>query len=586
MVDGAGWLSQKLIIFVRYPMKSLSTQLSFLFQNKEIKQNLPLLFKIFGILLAMLLVYTVIFHLIMVYAEGENHSWVTGLYWTLTVMSTLGFGDITFQTDIGRIFSIVVLITGIIMVLIVLPFAFIRFFYAPYLEEQIRMRAPRSLPEDTENHVIICSHNSMTQPLISRLERDNIDYVLIEPDPAAAASWISEGIKTVVGEVDNKETYANIQAARASLILANRDDMMNTNITLTVREVAPDVPIAAISSDENASDILELSGSTHVLPLKQWLGEQLANRVNAQGADLHMIGEYETLKIAELSVQNTPFCGKTVRETRLREETGISIIGVWDRGPLSAAQPNKLLGESSVPVLMGTESQFEELDALLKSGGEDNVHGVLLIGGGTVGAAAARALAAKNVPVHLVERDPARCKKLESVCANVFQGDAADYDLLTEAGIAEAPAVLLTTNDDAVNVYLTAYCRRLNPKLRIVSRITFERNLEAMYRAGADFVLSYSTLGIDAISSIIKGKELIVLGEGVDIFARKLPPSLEGKTLAVSGIGAMTGLNVVALQHGEELVTNLLPTTELEHDMKLLLVGSDEQVQRFSEIYG
>ena len=109
-------------------MKTLSTQLSYFLQNKEIKQNLPILLKYVGALVAVIVVFTVIFHFIMLYAEGEEHSWITGLYWTLTVMSTLGFGDITFQSDIGRLFSVIVLITGIVMLLIVLPFAFIRFF--------------------------------------------------------------------------------------------------------------------------------------------------------------------------------------------------------------------------------------------------------------------------------------------------------------------------------------------------------------------------------------------------------------------------------------------------------------------------
>ncbi len=37
-------------------------------------------------------------------AEGQDHSWITGVYWTLTVMSTLGFGDITFATDLAAAF--------------------------------------------------------------------------------------------------------------------------------------------------------------------------------------------------------------------------------------------------------------------------------------------------------------------------------------------------------------------------------------------------------------------------------------------------------------------------------------------------
>ena len=51
--------------------------------------------------------------------------------------------------------------------------------------------------------------------------------------------------------------------------------------------------------------------------------------------------------------------------------------------------------------------------------------------------------------------------------------------------------MLLTTNDDAMNIYLAVYCRKLNRDLRIVSRITHERNVEAIHRAGADFVLRF-----------------------------------------------------------------------------------------------
>lgn len=389
----------------------------------------------------------------------------------------------------------------------------------------------------------------------------------------------------VIGEIDNKETYENVRAHQARLVVANRDDIVNTNITLTVREVAPDVPIAAVSADANAVDILELSGVTHVLPLKRWLGEQLANRVNAQQAGLHPIGEYGDLKLAELPVHNTPLAGKTVRQTRLREETGVSIIGVWERGPLESANPNRMLTDASVPVVMGAEEQLERLDAMLAQY-DVNPNPVLVIGGGTVGEAAVRALIEKDVPVHLVERDSARCKQLHKLCENVFCGDASDYALLQEAGIAEAPSVLLTTNDDAVNIYLTSYCRRLNAELRIVSRITHTRNLDAIYRAGADFVLSYATLGLDAIISILRGKKLLVLGEGVDLFARKVPPSLHGKTLAQSGIGAQTGMSVVALKRDDETISRLAPTIELEPGMEMLLIGSNEQVQRFVEMYG
>jgi Trk K+ transport system NAD-binding subunit len=106
--------------------------------------------------------------------------------------------------------------------------------------------------------------------------------------------------------------------------------------------------------------------------------------------------------------------------------------------------------------------------------------------------------------------------RLASGVEGVFAGDAADRRVLEGAGILKARSVLLTTNEDAMNIYLAVYCRRLNARLRIVSRITHERNLEAIHRAGADFVLSYTTLGIEAVMSLLRGYPPVLLGEGVE----------------------------------------------------------------------
>jgi voltage-gated potassium channel len=233
---------------------------------------------------------------------------------------------------------------------------------------------------------------------------------------------------------------------------------------------------------------------------------------------------------------------------------------------------------------VGTDEQLQTLNERI-SPYDTNPHPVLVIGGGTVGRAAIRALNERGVPVHLVEQQKERCQALDEHCEEVFWGDASDYDLLYEAGIAQAPSVLLTTNDDAVNIYLAAYCRRLNLDLRVVSRITHERNLEAIHRAGADFVLSYVTLGAEAVYSAIKDKRLVVLGEGVDVVTRDVPPALQGHTLAESEIGARTGLSVVAIEHDDTFVTNLTGDTTLPPDGHLLMIGTEAQASAFVETF-
>src|ERR671913_624385 len=128
-------------------MKFLPSQLAYLTNDREARGNLRALAKYLGFLAGLMGVYTVLFHIIKLNVEHEQHSWITGLYWTLVVMSTLGFGDITFTSDTGRLFSIVVLLSGVVFLLVMLPFLFIRLFYAPWLEARVRLRAPAALQD-------------------------------------------------------------------------------------------------------------------------------------------------------------------------------------------------------------------------------------------------------------------------------------------------------------------------------------------------------------------------------------------------------------------------------------------------------
>ena len=82
-------------------MKYLSSQFSVLFPEGETRTNLAALLKYLVFLVLLVSFYAVVFHVIMVRIEGQQHSWITGFYWTLVVMTTLGFGDITFTSDPG-----------------------------------------------------------------------------------------------------------------------------------------------------------------------------------------------------------------------------------------------------------------------------------------------------------------------------------------------------------------------------------------------------------------------------------------------------------------------------------------------------
>lgn len=568
-------------------MKFLPSQFAYLLSRHESRQNLTAFAKFLLVLGGIIVVYAELFHLVMRHVENKEHSWLTGLYWTLTVMTTLGFGDITFQTDLGRFFSIVVLLTGVVLLLTVLPFTFIRYFYAPWIEAQIHLRAPRELPAETKGHVVIVEYDDIAKSLITRLDVHGTPYVVVEPDPTVAARLVTEGVKVVSGDVDNVETYRAARAESALLVVANLSDAINTNVTLTVREQCPKVPIVAIVEDHDAVDIVRLAGASLVLPLKHRLGAHLAARARG-GARASVIGSFGALRVAEIAVHATELAGKTVRETDLRKRTGLHVVGYWQRGRLLPALPDAVLEDHHTAVVVGREEHLAALDTLLADdpGRTPTLAPVLVIGSGKVGRAAARALKDMGLAVHVIERDPKEADRARPIADQVTVGDAADLHDLEKAGLLDASNVILSANDDAMNIYLAVYCRKLRPDVHIVSRITHERNIESIHRAGADFVLSYTTLGVRYLMSFMQSREPVILGEGVDLDVLHVSSSLAGKTLAESGIGKETGLIVVAMRRGGEVDTEPKASTVLDAEAELIVVGSPEQRLAFKRRYG
>ena len=563
-------------------MKFLPSQLAFLLEEREARRNLKGFAGYLALMAATIGVYSVLFHVIME-LEGQDHSWLTGLYWTLTVMSTLGFGDITFHSDLGRGFTVFVLISGVIMLLIVLPFTFIQSFYAPWLRAQLHTRAPRSAPEDVRDHVILCRNDDIAQGLIPQLDDLGIPYVLLEPDPTIAADLYTDDYSVVARSPEGPKTWKVCRASEARLIVANHDDATNTNITLTVREVASDVPIVALADQADSVDILQMSGATRVLPLKLDLGEHLASRVTVGARSAHRLGRFEDLVIAEFPINGTALTGRTIRDTRLRALTGLNIVAVWERGRMLPAGPDTVLSDHSVPVIVGTEEQLMELDALFVIY-TPNENPVLVIGGGTVGRETARVLRKRGAKVTILDSNPALRDSLADDADRVVIGDAANIDTVTAAGVEGAPAVVLTTNDDAVNIYLTVYCQKLNPEALIVSRISHDWNLEAIHRAGADFSLSHTALTIKSLMAIIQRRELVVLSEDTEVLSKRVPEKLVGKSLGESQIGALTGLNVIAIKTPGGTNANPPASLELPEDGELVMIGTAEQHQRFREL--
>lgn len=562
-------------------MKTFATLLLHYLRGRASRRNLAVLARMLLLLAALIALYSTIFHYLMLWEDPpQRYSWITGIYWTLTVMSTLGFGDITFHTDLGRIFSIVVLMSGTVFILILLPFTFIQFAYAPWMEAQAAARAPRKLPEQTEGHVVLTRYGPVDAALVKKLTQYQYPYVILVSDLDEALRLHDLDLRVVVGELDDPQTYRDIRLEKAALVATTHNDVVNTTVAFTAREVCAEVPVVATARSAASVDVLELAGATRVIQLADMMGQSLARRVIGRDAKAHVIGRFDGLLIAEAIAADTPLVDRTLREVRLRDHANVSVVGVWERGQFQSPGPDTRITRSSVLVLAGSQDQLTDYDGLFCIY-RGSAEPVVILGGGRVGRATAQALAEQGYDYRIVERLAERIKDREKT----IHGDAAELAVLKRAGILNTPAVVITTHDDDLNVYLTLYCRRLRDDVQIISRATLERTVGKLHRAGADFVISEASMGANAAFNLLRRTDILLLSEGLDVFKAPVPGSLAGKTLASSDLRRETGCSVIAIDQGDGAQVNPDPNTPLPSRAELILIGNAESEERFLARY-
>lgn len=542
---------------------------------------------ILGIGVLMVVVHSICFMALTQLEPGER-SWIGAVYWTITTMSTLGYGDITFTSDAGRLFSLWVLLSGVVYMLVLLPFFVIQYVVTPWLDRRRAARTPRRVPPALRDHVLLVGSDAVTQTFAARAERSRVPAVVVLEDATLAGELHDQGRNVVVGPLDSAATYRSAGASRARMVVSTLSDTANTNVAFTVRQAAARVPIAVTASKPVSVDVLDLAGADHVLELGAVLGREMASRVLGSTGRFHAIGSFGTTIIAEAAARGTALVGLTLGEALVLLRSRVRILAIMRKGRLRPMAPDVRITDGTVLVLAGLEADLAQWNEQFQCS-EFSEDPVVILGGGRVGRSASRALSDEGVPNTIIEATPGRVENSYSVLEGtasyaVIEGDAADQRVLRRAGLEQASAVLVTPRDDDLNVYLTLFCRRLRPELQVVSRATYERNVATLYRAGADSVLSYATIGATDLWNHAGLSHRVLVAEGNELFLVPRPASLVRRSVRDDEVRRRTGCHIVAVLDEDGTLgydTESIPSAPGQ----LLLLGDRHSEHRFRQLY-
>lgn len=175
-----------------------------------------------------------------------------------------------------------------------------------------------------------------------------------------------------------------------------------------------------------------------------------------------------------------------------------------------------------------------------------------------------------------------------------IKGDALKDQLLRDAGIDRAAALVAALPKDTDNVYLILTARELNSKLEIISRVSSPDVEPRMRHAGASHVIMPERIGGQHIARLITRPDVVrvidLLTEGNanavfhEIYVRDLPANLQSSTLEELRDRCGASINIVGLHQGDEIVVNPERDYRPKAEEGLILLGTAEQVARFREL--
>jgi voltage-gated potassium channel len=533
---------------------------------------------ILGIFLLLALYSTIFVSLMHYESQYENVNPITAFYWVVVTITTLGYGDIVFHSQVGRFFSIFVALSGVaILWAVIMPLII-----TPRLEQMIRA-VPSSAPAKMAGHIIISGYNPIVETLADRFSLRKIPFLIIERSEEVARGIYQE-YPVILGDPSEREVLSRASIGSARLFIANENDELNAEVILTLRE-SSDIEIIALVGDLTRSRFLSYAGASRIISPKTLLGTFIAQITSPprRGVFPGAIQLFGDLKLVELPIYpGAGLIGEKLEE-KVIEETGAGIVGIWQRGVfIPDPGPEEVVRSNSVLMAVGNIEQLSRIRDL--TFGTRKEGPFIILGYGDVGRRVARVLGDCGISPLIVDR-----RDLEAIPFEYITGDATLEVNLMGAGIQKAVGVLILLNQDSDAIYATLLAKNLNRDAFVVVRANRVKSAEKIYQAGADYVASVPIVASHMLAKIIQDEEeeLNLLYDDLElkVFDVGRRSRLAGWTLGELNLPGRFGCRVVALERMTETVAVPDSNTLIKGGDILALIGSPKGIEAFSHTY-
>lgn len=297
------------------------------------------------------------------------------LYMTVITLSTVGFGEVKTLSAAGQVFSIILILTGVCFA--AYSFSMIS---RVFLEGELnRFRGIIKMNKKIasfKKHFIVCGYGRLARFVISDLQERKEDVVVIENDTSKINDLEFLNIPYIQGNAyeDDSLKAAGIEKAQALLALLPNDPD-NVYVTLAARNLNKNIKIMARTESFSGEDKLKLAGANQMIAPYRVSGSRVVQQLlHPHVNDFLQIvsddSEGEQLALEQVIVpKDCPIAGKTLKESNLRSQTGVT-IAAWinsDGSKVLSPQPEDIIQAGASVIAIGTQNALERLCLIIEN---------------------------------------------------------------------------------------------------------------------------------------------------------------------------------------------------------------------------
>lgn len=256
------------------------------------------------------------------------------LYMVVISMSTVGFGEVQpVVTTVARLHTMAVIVLGSIAVAFTLA-GFVQFLAEGEIQQLLGHQRMRRQIQMLSGHTIITGFGRVGALVAEELAAAEMPFLVIERSPEAITELERLGYLYIQGDATEESVLEEAGLERAKVLVgAMASDAVTVFITLTARQMAPDVMIVARAEQPTTPKKLRQAGADHVV-LPASIGAHrivslLTNPTAVEFVELVTQRSHLAIQMDELPIRKgSPLVGKSLRDADIGRRTGVIVIAV------------------------------------------------------------------------------------------------------------------------------------------------------------------------------------------------------------------------------------------------------------------